>query len=99
MDRWTVPVELRPYVSPRLVLPPYVRLHLSFYTLVGLGNMAFTYNVVLQALSLVGCFITIFFLDKIGRRPFLVVGTFLQVRSPFYRIADVSPVLMARSPS
>lgn len=50
-----------------------------FYTLVGLGNMAFTYNVVLQALSLVGCLITIFFLDKIGRRPFLVVGTFLQV--------------------
>lgn len=41
--------------------------------------MAFTYNVVLQALSFVGCFITIFLLDKVGRRPFLVVGTFLQI--------------------
>lgn len=41
--------------------------------------MAFTYNVITQALSLVGCAITIFFLDKVGRRPFLVVGCALQV--------------------
>lgn len=52
----------------------------SFYTLVGLGSMAFTYNIILQALSLVACLIVIFFLDKVGRRPFLVVGSFLQVR-------------------
>lgn len=41
--------------------------------------MAFTYNVILQALAFVGCAITILFLDKIGRRPILVVGSFLQV--------------------
>lgn len=45
----------------------------------GIGNNAFTYNVITQALSFVGCAITILYLDKVGRRPFLIVGTALQV--------------------
>jgi SP family sugar:H+ symporter-like MFS transporter len=45
----------------------------------GLGDKAFTYNVLLQGLSLFGCIVTIFFLDKVGRRPILIIGTFLQI--------------------
>lgn len=51
----------------------------TFYVQLGLASIAFTINVLVQALSLVACMITIFFLDKVGRRPFLVVGTFFQV--------------------
>ena len=53
--------------------------HRRFYVQQGLSANAYTYNVITQAMSFVACLFTIFFLDKIGRRPILIVGAFLQV--------------------
>ncbi|WVQ85136.1 hypothetical protein IAT38_007301 [Cryptococcus sp. DSM 104549] len=51
----------------------------TFYTLMGLGSKAFTYQVVTQAMSVIGCLIAMTIFDKVGRRPVLIVGCALQI--------------------
>ena len=45
----------------------------------GLGDKAFTYQTVMLGMVSAGCLITMFILDRVGRRKVLIVGCFFQV--------------------
>lgn len=50
-----------------------------FYTTYGLGDMAFTYNLIARILNLVFSLPVAWLYDKFGRRPLLFIGTFLSM--------------------
>ena len=51
----------------------------TFYVQMGLGDKAFTYQTVMLGMVSVGCLITMFILDRVGRRKVLIVGCSFQV--------------------
>lgn len=51
----------------------------TFFKLQGLGADAFTYSFVAQAAGVAGPLISMFLVDRVGRRPLLISGLFLAV--------------------
>jgi MFS family permease len=49
----------------------------SFFNSIGLGSEGFTYQTLANTLAVVGCTACVLLVDKVGRRPILIVGTFL----------------------
>ena len=45
----------------------------------GLGNKAFTYTVINNAMGVLACFITMLLYDKLGRRPIIIAGGLAQI--------------------